>query len=131
MSKEIVNYKRFFQMWQYTVGHSQLLLRSVKRDDFVTRVDVLFKNVSVIQLPTTFDALSISELSEGEEISHILPDFRHEKGKKNFVVRGSQSQVVGYVIAGALAFHEDDLEYHDPSHFWSTSGIGAGAPVNP
>jgi len=118
MPRELANFTRRFQVWEYKVSHGQLLLRSVKGDGLPTRVDVLFKSVAAVHLPTAFDGLSVSETSEGEDTNlHLLPGLQQKHGKKTFIVRGSQ--FTGYVIAGAFAFHEDELEYYDPSHFTS------------
>jgi len=50
---------RLFQVWLYQVGHSQLLARTLKRSGGDRRIDILFKNVSRIDLPTSFDCLEI------------------------------------------------------------------------
>jgi len=116
MPNELLNSSRHFQIWEYTVGHAQLLLRSPKTADLPTRIDVLFKNVGAIQLPTNLDSLRISEGIEGEGTGLALgTNAKITKDRKIFVVRGSD--FVGYVIAGAMASHEDDGEYHDPSFF--------------
>ena len=61
--------KRGFQMWLYEVGHSQLLLRSVKDDAHSTRVDILFKSVDSLHLPTNMVGLTISRRDEGFRMS--------------------------------------------------------------
>ena len=58
MSEAIVSFPRRFQIWLYSVSHGQLLLRSNRSGEFSTRIDVLFKNVAAIELPTAFDGLS-------------------------------------------------------------------------
>jgi len=48
----LINFERNFQIWKYTVGHGQLLLRSTKDPKCPTRIDVFFKNVgATIVLP--------------------------------------------------------------------------------
>jgi len=37
-----------------------------------------------------------------------------------YILRGTD--FTGYVVAGAMYWHEDDLEYYDPSHFASSLG---------
>jgi hypothetical protein len=54
MLTKILDSDRKFQVWKYTVGHSQLLLRSTKSPDCSTRIDVLFKGVSEFHLPASF-----------------------------------------------------------------------------
>lgn len=51
--------ERPFQMWRYSVGHSMLLLRSTKDEQHDTRVDVLFKRVERLDLPTVCQGLTI------------------------------------------------------------------------
>jgi hypothetical protein len=116
MTGVLFNSQRTFQIWEYTVGHGQLLLRSPKADDMPKRIDVLFKNVAAIHLLTTLNSLTISEANEEDQIdsqlqvgSQILMD------RKVFLVRSSE--FVGYVIAGTVAWHEDEGEYYDPSFF--------------
>jgi len=112
----IVNYSRSFQMWKYTVSHSELLLRSTKASGVATRVDVFFKNVAAIHLPTIMDGLAVSEATDdGKSELDLQIDPSRLKERKVFVIRGYD--FVGYVIAGAIAWHEDDGEYHDPSFF--------------
>jgi hypothetical protein len=82
-------------MWLYEVGHKQLVLRSVKSKSEPTRVDILFKNVRSIRLPTTMDGLSISRAGHG------------------FVVGGVAWN--GLIEAGACFVGEDDGEYFEPS----------------
>jgi hypothetical protein len=46
---------RTFTIWTYYKGHSQLILRAphfIDGQSFPTRVDVLFKNVHSVKLPT-------------------------------------------------------------------------------
>ena len=88
---------RRFQMWRYDVSHAQLLLRSVKSEGHDSRVDVLFKNVRSINLPTSFTGLRINR--DGNQ----------------FTVSGAEWS--GEVIAGACFHAEDSGEYFDPSPF--------------
>jgi hypothetical protein len=88
---------RHFQIWRYEVGHAQLLLRSVKGDQHSSRVDVLFKAVEAIDLPTRFDGLEI------------------ERDGDQFAMSGAGWS--GRVIAGACFQAEDAGEYYSPSPF--------------
>ena len=115
-SNTLVAFPRGFQIWLYQVGHGQLLLRSTKADKFPTRVDILFKNVGAICLPMTFDGLTIVEAAEN--VAHDMWSRMHSVtlgSRKTFLISGSGFS--GYVIAGSLAWHEDELEYYDKSYF--------------
>jgi len=89
--------ERQFQMWRYDVSHSQLLLRSVKSESSPSRIDVLFKAVVAIDLPTTLHGLRLRR--EGDEYS------------------ASGDTWSGRVGAGACFAAEDEGEYFDPSAF--------------
>ena len=66
MPVDLVNFQRPFQIWAYSVSHSQLLIRSNRSDDCLTRIDVLFKDVAAIKLPTLFDRFKVTEASASE-----------------------------------------------------------------
>jgi hypothetical protein len=88
---------RHFQIWRYEVGHAQLLLRSVKGDHDASRIDVLFKAVEAIDLPTRFDGLQIM------------------RERDQFALSGAGWS--GRIIAGSCFQAEDVGEYLDPSPF--------------
>ena|SRR6266478_5003521 len=117
MSSKPINFERSFQIWKYTVGHGQLLLRSTKSPGHQTRIDVFFKNVGAVHLPSTFDGLSIVEGSNDEALKmSVLDSSSITKGhRKLFIVRGSD--FLGYVVAAIVVCHEDEGEYHEPSYF--------------
>jgi hypothetical protein len=117
MPTEIITSGRFFQVWGYTVSHSELLFRSTKSKEFPTRIDVFLKGVEEFHLPTAFDGLSIEEAT-GEDLERLsvlrkATSLRH--GAKIFVVKGKE--FVGYVVALGIWCHEDEGEYYDPSFF--------------
>jgi hypothetical protein len=84
--------------------------------DLPTRIDVLFKNVAAVHLPTILDGLAVSEATEEEKTElHVQVGLTRLDGRKVFVVHGSN--FMGYVIAGIVAWHEDEREHYEPSHF--------------
>jgi hypothetical protein len=86
-----------FQIRRYEVGHAQLLLRSVKGDHHASRIDVLFKAVKAIDLPTRFGGLQI--VRDGDQ----------------YAVSGVGWS--GRVIAGGCFQAEDAGKYYNPSPF--------------
>jgi hypothetical protein len=118
MSAEIINSPRSFQIWSYSVSHSQLLFRSTKSAEFQTRVDVFFKGVSELHLPTAFKGLSIAEADADIQSLCIFKNSPQVgNGLKVFIVRGTD--FLGYVVALVAASHEDNGEYNAPSFFSS------------
>ena len=94
---------RTFQVWDYTVSHAQLLLRSVKDSDHESRIDVLFVGTRHVNVPTTMEGLRI------------------ERDAENFRLSGAGW--VGTVEALNMSHAEDQGEYDDASPFAESSGI--------
>src|ERR1051326_8377775 len=117
MPTKIINSERTFKLWKYTVGHSQLLLRSTKSPQCPTRIDVFFKGVSAFHLPTSFTGLSIAEAPKADvqKLCTLPESFLFDGGAKVYKVEGTD--FVGYVAALMVACHEDEGEYHAPSFF--------------
>lgn len=119
MSIEIINSGRFFQLWSYTVSHSELLFRSTKSPESRTRIDVFFKGVSEFHLPTTLHGLSITEASDSDiqKVCSLRKSLSLDRGEKLFIVQGSD--FTGHTTALRVASHEDEGEYDEPSFFAS------------
>jgi hypothetical protein len=116
MSVDQFESDRHFQLWIYSVSHSQLLLRSNRSSEEATRIDVLFKDVAAIELPTSFDGLSIA-MASGDETSELRIQLgtRPILDQKTFIVRGRG--FVGYVVASVLFWHQDEGHHFDESYF--------------
>jgi len=114
---------RTFQVWAYTVSHSQLLLRSNRTAEFDTRVEVLFKGVGAVQLPTVLSGLEVSEIPMEHapgELRTLLTD-EDWIGRKLYMIRSGGS--TGYVVAIAAFFAEDHGEYYAPSSLYETAAL--------
>jgi hypothetical protein len=110
--------KRQFQVWAYTVSHGQLLLRSTKTEEMPTRIDILFKPVSFMELPTLFHGITVCEVESGDAdgiLGRIQASEYHIIYKHQKVYKLSSGDVVAYVVASAFVVHEDDGEYYDRS----------------
>jgi hypothetical protein len=115
---EPIEFSRRFQVWAYTVGHRQLLLRSTKAGKHGTRIDVLFKNVTRIDLPTQLESLRVNEAGaqvRAAVLQALRADGTPTKVEDQQVFEVSGSGVTGIVVAGYVGFVEDEGEYDDPS----------------
>jgi hypothetical protein len=118
MKNIIVSFSRRFQVWSYAVGHGQLLLRSTKDAQNPTQVDVLFKNVGLISIPTLFDGLTVIESSKQElESSGLTMGLLSAENKKCLKLEGDNWH--GAITAGNIAWLEDDSEHYVESKLMS------------
>jgi hypothetical protein len=114
MAEETVRFDGRFALWSYTIGHGRLLLRRTKSAEHPTRVDILFKDVGWMCIPTDIADVRIQEATsdEAESVLANTGTVRRD-GRKMFVVSGAQCR--GYVLAGIVVWKEDVGEYSDPS----------------
>ena len=98
-------------MWKYLISHRQLLLRAVKSPGYLTRIDLLFTNVSFMQISTSFNGLSVYEADPGElgVTQAALP----YSGYKVFKLTDSIG--FGYVVGASFIHREDNREYNEDS----------------
>ncbi|EFH79764.1 hypothetical protein Krac_0267 [Ktedonobacter racemifer DSM 44963] len=105
--------QRRFQISSYIVSHSQLLLRSVKTKMFPTRIDVLFKPVDWICLPTHFNGLIVEAANpEQARIISTLSGISLDQSESFWVLRGGECE--GYVVASVYFIDESTREDNEP-----------------
>src|SRR5579885_2951466 len=114
--KELVRFEGPFQIWKYTVSHSELLLRRTRSEGteykkFKTRVDVFFKPVAYLQLPSGFNGLKLEEMEPGE----IDLPYKLKRDEKIFRLTGEN--YIGYVVAYLALWDEAEKSFSDPSKF--------------
>jgi hypothetical protein len=114
-----IEFQRRFHIELYVASHRQLLLRSRRSDTDATRVEVLFKDVTMLKMPTSFTGLVITEASKDEaaELDPLL-DSKVTKYRKVFIIRGDGFS--GYVVAAAVFWHEDEGSHLDKNYFSSS-----------
>ncbi len=106
---------RTFELWQYSVGHGELLLRSPKSSRCSTRVSILFTNVASLSSPTCFEGLAI-RLGDASVVDPRSLGLLGLGSRQVYLIAGASWR--GYVVAGSVASAEDEAEYNDPvAHF--------------
>lgn len=114
-------FDRRFQIWKYDAGHSQLLLRSVKGDKYKTMVDILFKGVDLIHIPTLFDRFRITEIPKAEfQALNISLGSSDDLEDRYFRVEGDGWN--GFIVASSFFWIEEDAEYYDQSRLFDLPG---------
>lgn len=103
--------ERVFKIWDYSVSHRQLLLRSPKSEKQVDNVDVVFWGVEFISIPSILNGLSLRQVGEDEVVS-----FRPSALKKNaLVIRIDAGTEHGFVEAAGCKILENQVDIFDSS----------------
>jgi hypothetical protein len=107
---------RTFQLWDYSVSHARMLLRSAASPGVPTNIDVVFFGVERVEIPTT--------MRGGLEIAEPEP-FVGEHGKQSRLFRVTANGRQSAVVALACVVLENQLDYIDSAldHL-----IGEGIP---
>ncbi len=112
MSVSLFSSPRTFRVWLFTVSHRILLLRSVKAPGLSTRIDLVFKPVRHMNLPTVLDGIDVRSMRAGDEDFGLGP---FVPGETLFFLASLPAQA--WVACGTMAAHEDGGDDFDPSHF--------------
>jgi hypothetical protein len=95
--------------------HGVLLLRSGDRDDGGSRrIDLLFRGVVWMELPSWFGDFTIEQCLLDEVYDRIPPSHRG-KAESRKVYRIDIDRTPHYIIAGSVLAARDDHAYFDPS----------------
>jgi len=90
-------------------------MRSGDRDDGgPRRIDLLFRGVVWMSLPSWFSDFTVEQCLLDEVIEYIPPSHR-AKAQSRKVYRVDIDHTPHYVIAGSVFAASDDLSYFDPS----------------
>lgn len=112
---------RRFQVWAYTVGHRQLLLRSNKSEGQSHRCEVLFKNVARLDLPTSIEDLEVEVEGDAIPGANARQLGAHETWDRTvYLIKGKNC--LGYVVASSIAYTADEGEYDSPSSLLQLPG---------
>jgi hypothetical protein len=106
-------FERNFRLWEYRVGHDQLLLRSPKNAKRPRNFDVAFVGVEYLELPTNMRELVIGDPEEGdyEKASAVLG--KAVPRDRVFVIQANEGRYV--IVAAAITAFENDLDIFESS----------------
>ena len=95
--------------------HGALLLRSGDRDDGgPKRIDLLFRGVVWMSLPSWFSDFTLEQCLLDEVLEYIPPSHR-PKAQSRKVFRVDIDHTPHYIIAGSVFVSADEGSYFDPS----------------
>jgi hypothetical protein len=114
---------RSFVQWFFTKSHARLLLWSEKGNTEPTRIEVLFSDVAVVNIPIYMPGLKIVPVT-GREAQPELRRIPKQLTSDMTLFRMSGTGWDGYVIASVLLVSEADRNFDAPSDllepFWSS-----------
>lgn len=117
--KSLYSSDRRFQLWEYSVSHGQLLLRSNPTEYDHVRIELYFKGVSFISLPSSLDGVDVLERSR-DSLPGFLARLGNDIDCRAFVLKSKDEEF--FVLALALFVHQAELEFFEPSVFFERSG---------
>ena len=104
--------ERIFQLWDYTVSHKQLLLRSPPEGQEDGNIDIVLWGVEVVSIPTIFKHIKIRRLSAQEVENN--PAIRTEDRCAS--VFGIESiGTSGFIVASGCKILVNHLDLFDSS----------------
>lgn len=106
-----IDESRAFRLWDYSVSHSSLLIRSPKDSANPTNVDLVFVGVEYVRLPVTLGRFSVSTASASDVARELGKSPSHGSAKGYRLQIGERD---GFIIAAGFSVSE-----HDNEHLWS------------
>lgn len=108
---------RTFRVERWSIGHSWLILRSLRTDETPSTLEISFKPVRAICIGQSLDGLRISKTESEPDLSAAIAVLGrpHNKFESCFTVDSRNSH--GWVVCGAVAGREDPEGDYPPSMF--------------
>lgn len=98
---------REFKVWDYTVSHKQMVIRSLGPEEDSPNLDLHFRGVEFVRAPTVFRGLAVVSPTEQEivEVLTLLAPKRCEPDMIWVLESGGRRHIV---VAAALEISETD-----------------------
>jgi hypothetical protein len=105
-------------MWDYSVSHSTLLLRSVGGGDVPSRIDVAFFGVRALHIRDEYASLSIEKATDVMAAGVLAVNSVPGEPLARYLINGGPD----YILATNVAWEEDDGDHRSPSRFGPLRG---------
>jgi len=104
-----------FQVFDFSATHSQLLLRSYKTKFRRYHIDIIFKAVNILLLPTSIETIEIKLLNDKEKILDLKTNFGFDdEHHHTFTVKDANDRSF-YINAMAFGIFHNELKHQDTS----------------
>ena len=114
MSKEIFSSNRYFTVYDYTVSHGKLLIRSDKRKGYDVNIDIIFFDTQFMQIFTMLEGLTIRLLDETSMIDYeTVAKYLNYESSNLFELESKHEKY--YIAASFVRVFENRLEFHESS----------------
>src|SRR5690348_4830420 len=97
-----------FKVWDYSVSHRQLLLRSAAEDSG-SNVDLIFTDVSYVQLGTRLEDLVVRSATSSE-LRTLASRVGHVVDPSEAFVLEATGVPPGFVVAANVVVEKNDLD---------------------
>ncbi len=114
MNVEIFKSERYFTIWEYTVSHGQLLLRSDKRKGYKNNIDIVFGATNYVQLFSALSGLTI-RMVDKKMMTNYDSLNRHLNHENNNLFEIESQNEKYYIAASFVKVYENDLEFYETS----------------
>ena len=112
MNNKIYNSNRPFTLYDYSVSHGLLLLRSDKRKGFDENIDIIFYDTGFIQIPAFLNDIDISKSENKEDILYPSLDKYFSRDENNlFKIISSEENF--YIAASFVRVFENELDHNE------------------
>ncbi len=98
---------RFFKLWDYSVSHQQLLIRSPMTPDIATNIDIVLWGVKYFEIATILKGIDIARTQDQSRISEKAKRFIVD-GYEGFVINSGVSNFV--IVAAGFRVLENVLD---------------------
>lgn len=99
---------RVFKLWYYHISHGELLVRSIKSADNAKNIDIIFTDVTYVELPYILKNLKIEEATN-EDLLYIKGKIDKGVRLENIIVLSSNDKRY-FVVAFKIKVVENELD---------------------
>lgn len=107
---------RVFSLIDFSTSHNQFLFRALKNGEYKKNMDILFDDVSYIELPLTLENFNLSLGNDEEKKSKLQKiGFDNKKNpSSNLYILESKSKIY-FIVAGKASYLENDFAGEESS----------------
>jgi hypothetical protein len=114
--KQIFESDREFRIWDYTISHKTLLIRSSKYSSggHEFNIDIQFSNVVWMNLPSDFKEIVVSQIDSEDVVLSETNKFRHGGYPPIYCVM-QDKDVMGFVVCSYVTVEFNTMEIDETS----------------